>query len=174
MLSSNSHRDMLARSFKGIHTPHYSFQHAQTSSSQRFLNRGTFLTNQSGQYHSCSLSSLVASRPPILSRASPKPPINNPQANQRVYRHSFHHIASLNTSFIGRWLSRGRGMRRRIGAWADSLGVTSGHPSRNDGSRTPEESREGEELFVMPGWAVVKYREDVKTEAGAPGESSSS
>jgi hypothetical protein len=63
-------------------------------------------------------------------------------------------------------------MRRRIGAWADSLGVTSTHVSReNDGSRTPAEMSESEELFVMPGWAVVKYREGETSKDGSPGRS---
>lgn len=63
-------------------------------------------------------------------------------------------------------------MRRRIGAWADSLGVTSTHVSReNDGSRTPAEMSESEELFVMPGWAVVKYREGETSKDGSPGQS---
>ena len=88
------------------------------------------------------------------------------------------HTTPVHPSFIGRWLSKGSGMRRRIGAWADSLGVTSGHLNNapRSGSHSPKdgqngEDREGEELFVMPGWAVVKYREGV--EAGQGGSSPS-
>jgi hypothetical protein len=62
-------------------------------------------------------------------------------------------------------------MRSRIGAWADSLGVSSGHLRRNDGARTPEEARQGEELFVMPGWAVIKHREGETSRDGSPGMS---
>jgi len=45
-------------------------------------------------------------------------------------------------------------MRGRIRAWAGSLGLTEGQES------TPETDEPlGEELYVMPGWAVAKARE---------------
>lgn len=55
------------------------------------------------------------------------------------------------------WLKRG--MRGRIQAWAGSLGLADGQAS---GSST--EAPVGEELYVMPGWAVPKVRE--KAESG--------
>lgn len=81
------------------------------------------------------------------------------------------HRTAVRSSFFTNWLSRGSGMRSRIGAWADSLGVSSGHARRNDGARTPEEARQGEELFVMPGWAVIKHREGEVSKDGSPGMS---
>lgn len=51
-----------------------------------------------------------------------------------------------------RWLKRG--MRGRIRAWAGSLGLTDGQES---GPETDEPL--GEELYVMPGWAVAKGRD---------------
>jgi len=47
-----------------------------------------------------------------------------------------------------------RGMRGRIRAWAGSLGLTEGQESA-PGTAEPL----GEELYVMPGWAVAKARE---------------
>jgi hypothetical protein len=45
-------------------------------------------------------------------------------------------------------------MRGRIRAWAGSLGLTEGQES------APETDEPlGEELYVMPGWAVAKARE---------------
>ena len=71
--------------------------------------------------------------------------------------HSFH--TSSPSSKLGRprWLKRG--MRGRIRAWAGSLGLT-------EGQESPRETDEplGEELYVMPGWAVAKGRE--RTEDG--------
>lgn len=66
----------------------------------------------------------------------------------------------FHTPSLSRWLGRGR-MRRTIGAWADSLGVT-GHTDARSEEKDP---REHEELFVMPGWAVVRYRESGQSDA---------
>jgi hypothetical protein len=55
------------------------------------------------------------------------------------------------------WLHRKHGMRGRLKALADSIGLTS-----QDEPRPMTEESVGEELFVMPGWAVAKRRSDVE------------
>jgi hypothetical protein len=50
-------------------------------------------------------------------------------------------------------------MRGRIKAWTDSFGLT-----ENNGPGLSTEEPVGEELYVMPGWAVAKLR---KQAAGA-------
>lgn len=49
-------------------------------------------------------------------------------------------------------------MRGRLRALADSIGLTS-----QDEPRPVTEEPVGEELYVMPGWAVVKRRNDGPT-----------
>jgi hypothetical protein len=50
-------------------------------------------------------------------------------------------------------------MRRRIGAWADSFGLTDQRPRAGQSKVDNEEVLGAEELYVMPGWAVVKMRD---------------
>lgn len=56
-------------------------------------------------------------------------------------------------------------MRRRLGAWAESVGIVNpvggGGGQREDG---PENVGQ-EELFVMPGWAVIR-RDTASTSSG--------
>lgn len=63
-------------------------------------------------------------------------------------------------------------MRRTIGAWAENFGIIepSSHNHHHHDERERLDEVKGEELFVMPGWAVVKYRPE-KAEEGAPSES---
>jgi hypothetical protein len=66
--------------------------------------------------------------------------------------HPFHTTSPSSKLTRPRWLKRG--MRGRIRAWAGSLGLTEGQES------APETDEPlGEELYVMPGWAVAKGRE---------------
>ena len=66
------------------------------------------------------------------------------------------------SSKIGRpqWLKRG--MRGRLRAWADSVGLTAGQENA-----APTDEPVGEELYVMPGWAVAKLR-DTSRDGVAP------
>lgn len=59
-------------------------------------------------------------------------------------------------------------MRRRIGAWAESIGLVDHLPDVSQ-LRSAEEPLGPEELFVMPGWAVVKYRDTENVKDDAPG-----
>jgi hypothetical protein len=87
----------------------------------------------------------------------PRPDLGN-LGDQTPSYHSFHTTSPSSKLSRPRWLKRG--MRGRIRAWAGSLGLTEGQESAPD---TDEPL--GEELYVMPGWAVAKGRE--RTEDGS-------
>ena len=96
----------------------------------------------------------------------------NPSPLTLTSSRSFH--TTLKAYWLGAWLRRGTGMRRRIGAWAESFGIIEpdrhDHRSRGGDGGEGLEEVQGEEMFLMPGWAVVKYR-DEKVDEGAPGTS---
>jgi hypothetical protein len=160
-----SGRDMLAVGLRSTQTSSTLIQHRASIVAFRGTSLNRSLTEQTG----CLRVPSTTTQPCNPLRQVPRHTVS--QRLSSVHRQNYHplHSSALaSSSFVSRWLSRGRGMRRRIGAWADSLGVTSGHPNRNDRSRTPEDSRDGEELFVMPGWAVVKHREGEVGKDGSP------
>lgn len=46
-------------------------------------------------------------------------------------------------------------MRRRLGAWAESVGLVD--HARDPGQQDVADALGAEELYVMPGWAVARH-----------------
>lgn len=74
------------------------------------------------------------------------------------------HLERIHAPSVSKWIGRGRKMRRRLGAWAESVGLTQGSEPvlGPDGQPIVGE----EELFVLPGWAVLKPKQDSQDASG--------
>lgn len=68
------------------------------------------------------------------------------------------HLERINAPSVSKWIGRGRKMRRRLGAWAESVGLTQASEPVLGPNGQPIVGEE--ELFVLPGWAVLKPKAD--------------